>query len=152
MNETKILYGKKKYTFWFVLFLVLSLSACTNSSLQDNAPEKVVQAYFEAWDEKEYEGMYALISDGFKKIEPTATSLEEFTTYAEAQQIESVAIDSIQQISNDGKEALVDYDIVFVIAGKEIPFSGSYTLKYRTNDDVPGWKLIHPYGENIDTS
>ncbi len=30
--------------------------------------------------------------------------------------------------------------------------AGSYSLRYRRNDSIVGWKLIHPYGENVDTS
>ena len=32
--------------------------------------------------------------------------------------------------------------------GTKKEFSSTYTLKKRTN----GWKLIHPYGQNIDTT
>ena len=32
--------------------------------------------------------------------------------------------------------------------GTKKEFSSAYTLKKRAN----GWKLIHPYGENIDTA
>ncbi len=142
----------KKGLLFLSIFITLFLSACSLSSVQDSAPEKVVQNYFEAWNEKNYAGMYAVISDGFKEIEPTATSIDTFTSYAQSQGIESVRINSIKEKSSDGEEALVEYDITFLIKEKEVPFSGSYTLKYRTSDNVPGWKLIHPYGENIDTS
>ena len=31
-------------------------------------------------------------------------------------------------------------------------FSDKFSLKFGQGDIIPGWKLIHPYGENIDTS
>ena len=50
---------------------------------------------------------------------------------------------------NTGQEAGVDYKIE--ITNKDNTrkeFSSTYTLKKRAN----GWKLIHPYGKNIDTT
>ena len=96
--------------------------------------------------------MYSLISDGFKKLEPTANTPEKFAEYAMAQGIEGVRINSIGETSNDGKTASVDYDVEFTVNGQAVPFSGTFTLKYRKDDKTPGWKLIHPYGKNIDTS
>jgi hypothetical protein len=47
------------------------------------------------------------------------------------------------------KEAGVNYKIEIIGKdGAKKEFSSTYTLKKRSN----GWKLIHPYGENIDTT
>ena len=117
------------------------------------SPEKVVEQYFAAWDKKNYPDMYATISDGFKKIEPTARDLRAFKAYAESQGIDNVKILSIKEASNDGTTAAVNYNVEFLLSGgKKSRFDGTFTLKYRQGDVIPGWKLIHPYGENIDTS
>ncbi len=117
------------------------------------SPEEVVRQYFTAWNSKNYPDMYAAISDGFKKIEPTAKDLRTFRAYAESQDITNVKILSIKEASNDGQTASVDYSVEFLLSdGKKSRFDGTFTLKYRQGDVIPGWKLIHPYGENIDTS
>ena len=44
-------------------------------------PEQVVTLYFQAWNDKKYDVMYSLISDGFKQIEPTAKTFDDFKSY-----------------------------------------------------------------------
>lgn|SRR3989344_1245935 len=143
----------------FVVFLASGISYITLT--KDNpipdyetpSPEKVVEQYFVAWSNKNYPDMYATISDGFKRIEPTAKDLGAFKSYAGSQGINNVKILSIKKISNDGKTAAVDYSVEFLLSdGKKSKFDGTYTLKYREGDVILGWKLIHPYGENIDTT
>lgn len=117
------------------------------------SPEKAVNQYFIAWNNKDYVNMYATFSDGFKKIEPTAKTLQDFKNYIDSQGIEKVEIKSIKEISNDGQTASVDYDVEFILSnGQKIPDQGTFTLKYRNADIIMGWKLIHPYGKKIDTS
>jgi len=117
------------------------------------SPEEVVRQYFTSWDKKNYPDMYAAISDGFKKIEPTAKDLRAFKEYAGSQGINSIRIISIKEASNDGITSSVDYSVEFMLSnGKKNKFDGTFTLKYRQGDIIQGWKLIHPYGENIDTS
>lgn len=116
-------------------------------------PDEVVQEYFEAWDRKDYATMYSSFSDGFRKIDENASSLENFKNYVDTQGIESVKISGLKLASNNGITAAVDYSVEFALAdGTAKPFSGTYTLKFRTGDIIRGWKLIHPYGKNIDTS
>ena len=115
-------------------------------------PDAVVRQYFTAWNNKDYANMYATFSDGFKKIEPTATGLQAFKGYVGSQNIESVKVISIREKGNDGQTSSVDYDIEFLLgSGQKLPYQGTFTLKYRSGDVIRGWKLIHPYGENIDT-
>ena len=154
--------GNKKKIVLITGFLLLFIAGIAYISLlpKDEQPEynvpspkEVVRQYFASWDKKIYPDMYAAISDGFKKIEPTARDLRAFRNYAEPQGIENVNILSIKEISNDGRTAAVEYSIEFVLSnGKKTKFDGTFTLKYRQGDIIPGWKLIHPYGENIDDS
>ncbi len=114
-------------------------------------PEKVVVQYFESWSAGDYSNMYATLSDGFKEIEPTAKDLRVFKEYVEIQNINGIEIVNINEISNDEKTAVVEYKVNFILEdSKKEPYSGSFTLKYREADVIRGWKLIHPYGENID--
>ena len=156
----------KKILFIF-LFLVLFVSACAKPQQQQTiqkpiqnvsaenvavlTPEQVVSLYFQAWNDEKYEIMYSLISDGFKKIEPTAKTFEDFKAnmekfYDTANNIR--LLDPKEEYQND-REAGVSYKIEIENKdGTKKDFSSTYTLKKRTN----GWKLIHPYGKNIDTT
>jgi hypothetical protein len=138
-----------------MLIMLLTMGCATQQQGNQNAslqPQDVVALYFQSWDGKDYPVMYAMMSDGFKKIEPTAETLAAFAEYASSQGIDNVRVASIVETSNDGKTATVDYAVEFTAGGKSIPFKGTFTLKYRSLDAEPGWKLIHPYGGNIDTS
>src|SRR3989338_174192 len=77
------------------------------------SPEEVVKQYFNAWNSRNYPDMYAAISDGFKKIEPTAADLRAFKSYAESQGVERANITSIEEKSNDGSTSIVDYSLEF---------------------------------------
>lgn len=116
-------------------------------------PERVVRQYFTAWSNKDYVNMYATISDGFKKIEPGAKDLATFTNYVGSQGIKSIDILNIEEKTNDGETVGVDYSVEFILdSGEKRKFDGSFTLKSREGDIIQGWKLIHPYGDKIDTS
>lgn len=142
----------------FFLFIIAGIAYITlnkEEKIEYETPplEKVVEQYFTSWNSKNYPDMYATMSDGFKKIEPTARNLQAFIEYANSQGIDGIQILSIKEASNDGKTASVDYNVEFLLSnGKKSKFDGTYTLKYREGDVIPGWKLIHPYGENIDTA
>lgn len=128
-----------------ILLIVLFLISCTSI---DEAPAENVRKYFEAWNQKDYATMYSLISEGFKKIEPTANTFDNFKKYASSQGIEGVRVNDVRVLVNDNKKSSVAYEIEYNIKGEWKGFSGTYTLKLKEN----GWKLIHPYGENIDES
>lgn len=120
---------------------------------QTAPPAEVVRQYFESWDAEDWPNMYATLSDGFKKIDPQAKDLASFRLFASSQGIAVVKIVSIREESNDGKTASVKYSAEFILSdGSTTPFSDSFSLKFREVDIIPGWKLIHPYGENIDTT
>ena len=114
-------------------------------------PKQVVILYFQAWNDEQYDVMYSLISDGFKQIEPTAKTFNDFKPYMEKFYDTSLGVSVIEakESYKNEKEAGVDYKIEITRKdGAKREFSSTYTLKKREN----GWKLIHPYGENIDTS
>lgn len=133
--------------------LVYQLSQPKPVDYQVPSPQDVVRQYFESWNNKDWPNMYAAISDGFKKIDPNAKNLEAFRTFASSQGIEGVNILSIKETSNDGTTANVAYSVEFVLSdGSKRAFSDRFTLKFRQGDIIQGWKLIHPYGHNVDTS
>src|SRR3989338_9206815 len=89
----------------FVVFLASGIAYITLTK-DDQIPdyetpssEKVVEQYFAAWGNKNYPDMYAAISDGFKRIEPTARDLRAFKEYAGSQGIDGVNILSIKESS-----------------------------------------------------
>ncbi len=140
----------------FVIGLIF-VQVTQQNQLADNyqvaAPEGVVKQYFESWDKKDWPNMYAAISDGFKKIDTNAKDLDAFRNFASSQGIEGVKIISINLASNDGSTAAVAYSVEFALSGGSTrPFNDSFTLRFRQGDIIPGWKMIHPYGSNADTS
>lgn len=147
------------YTGLVILFLILIGGIIwVNSKPKEQeynfpSPEEVVRQYFESWDKKDWPNMYATLSDGFKKIDPYAKNLATFKEFADSQGIENIEIVNIKEISNDGSTASVSYSVKFILSGNsQREFSDKFTLKFRQGDVIQGWKLIHPYGENIDTN
>ena len=168
------------YLFIFI-FLILFSSACAKQQAQQQTiqksvstvpsedvsvltPEEVVILYFQAWNDEQYDVMFSLISDGFKNIEPTAKTFDDFKSYMEKFYDTSLGVKIVEakESYRTEKEAGVDYKIEITRKdGTKREFSNVYTLKKRasnasererTRSQVTGWKLIHPYGENIDTS
>ncbi len=137
-----------------ILIISVILIACapTKPKTSESEAVEVVRTYFEAWDGQDWLTMYSLMSDGFKKIDPNAKTLQDFEAFASRQGITSVRINSITEKLNDGTSATIDYDVTFTIKGKETPFKSTFTIRYKPDDAAPGWKLIHPYGPNIDTT
>lgn len=151
--------NKILYTGLIVLFVIFIAGIIwTNNKPKAEeyifpSPENVVEKYFTSWSNKDYVNMYSVFSDGFKKIEPTAKTLQGFKNYVDSQGIENAEIKEIKELSNDGQTASVDYNVEFILDnGQKTPYQGTFTLKYRQGDVIQGWKLIHPYGDNIDTS
>ena len=116
------------------------------------SPEDVVRLYFTAWDDKQYPDMYSTIADDFKRSEPTAHNLSAFRSYVEQQHVTQIILADLQQISNDGMLANVTYDIRLARDDTIVPLQGTFVLGNKQADIIRGWKLIHPYGENEDTS
>lgn len=158
----------KKLMLLNFLLIVLLVNACAKQQAQEQTaqktmptvssedvssltPEQVVILYFQAWNDEQYDVMYSLISDGFKQIDPQAKTLGEFKANMEKfyDTALGVRIVEAKESYNNEQEAGVDYKIE--ITNKDNTkkeFSSTYTLKKRAN----GWKLIHPYGKNIDTT
>ncbi len=156
-RQKKIKYGG---LILLLVFLGLGLFLSNTKQKQEEQqayqfppPETVVRHYFTAWNDKNYPEMYATLSDGFKKIDPHSKDLATFRQFASAQGIEKVTIIAITEKSNNGQTAEVKYAVESTLSdGTTNPFEGTFTLKNRPGDVIRGWKLIHPYGDNIDTS
>ena len=157
----------KNINFLFFLLLILFLGACSKSETAQNQedtlhkilsddvsslnPEQVVTLYFQSWNEKQYGIMYSLISDGFKEIEPTAKTLDDFQAYMDSffETSSGINILKVKEAYQNNKDAGINYKIEIVSKdGTKKEFENAYTLKKRSD----GWKLIHPYGDNIDTT
>ena len=144
----------KRYLFVVLITSLFFVASCSNINKNDSnlkTSELVVRSYFESWNSKDYKTQYDQISDGFKRIDPNAKDLSIFSKYSAKffEQANGIEIVSIKEVLNDGETATVDYTINIIKEdGSKTKFSSTYTLRFREN----GWKLIHPYGENIDTS
>ncbi|MBI3037369.1 nuclear transport factor 2 family protein [Candidatus Woesearchaeota archaeon] len=112
-------------------------------------PAEVVRLYYESFDKKDYAAMYALISDGFKEIEPTAKTYGLFAAemgkYFKSGR--GMKVLEMKEPEVDGDTAVVGYRVVLQLNTGERELDSVFTLRKRHN----GWKLIHPYGQNIDT-
>ena len=172
---------KTKFSIIFFLFLILFINACaktqqtqqqiqkpiktiSSEDVSTLTPEQIVTLYFQALNDERYDVMYSLVSDGFKQIEPTAKTFNDFKSYMEKFYDTALGvrvIEAKESYKND-KESGVEYKIEITNKdGTKKEFSSTYTLKKRasnasererTRSQVTGWKLIHPYGQNIDTS
>jgi len=152
-TNKKILYiGLVALFVIFIIGIIWTNNKPKAEEYEFPSPTEVVEQYFTAWDNKDYVNMYATFSDGFKKIEPTAETLYDFKNYVGAQNVERIEIVNIEEKSNKGETASVDYNVIFISSNNQVPYEGTFTLKYRKGDVIQGWKLIHPYGKNIDTS
>ncbi|MBS3080247.1 hypothetical protein J4221_02140 [Candidatus Pacearchaeota archaeon] len=137
----------------FVIGIIWTNSKPKAEEYNFPSPKEVVEQYFTSWNNKDYVNMYAHFSDGFKNIEPTAATLQDFKNYVSSQNIEEVEIVNIEEVSNDGQIASVNYEVIFTLTNdQKISHKDKFTLKSRQGDVIQGWKLIHPYGENIDNS
>ena len=135
----------------FSLFGSQELSQPTEYTIK--TAQEVARQYFESWDKEDYPNMYATVSDGFKRIDLNAKDLNTFKNFASSQGITGVKIIEIKEESNDGRAAVVAYSVEFILSDdRKQNFSDKFSLKFGQGDIIPGWKLIHPYGENIDTS
>ncbi|MBI2449048.1 DUF4829 domain-containing protein [Candidatus Pacearchaeota archaeon] len=136
-----------------VIFVTIRNKKLQQESYTFPSPEEVVRQYFTAWNNKDYANMYATFSDGFKKLDPNAKDLATFRNFAALQGIDNINVINIKEISNDGETASVEYSVEFILSeGSKRQFSDKFTLKFRQGDIIQGWKLIHPYGTNVDTS
>ena len=138
-----------------LIIVLLTLTACTQTKIEAKdisalAPKEVVESYFNSWAAKDYQTMYSLISDGFKKIEPTATTYDKFEAEISKYYDTANGIKLLEtgDVAIEGDSATVSYKIELGLKTGKKTYDGVYTLRKRAN----GWKLIHPYGQNIDTS
>ncbi len=146
---------EKMFLVLFVILLVLVIVQQTgsiNQTVSRSTPEGSVRYYFEAWNNKSYDVMYNAISDGFKKVEPTAANLSEFTKLINSSDVNRVDILLINTTSNDGFSANVDFDVIYYINNVPAPSKSNFLLIYRSDDRVPGWKIIQPYGAKVESS
>lgn len=132
-------------------FVLVLLSACAPHVISDPEPAAVVQDYYAALNARDYAAMYALISPGFKLLEPTAGNVESFSAAMAAffDTAQSIEVARADVRSNDGKTAVVDYVAISTMNdGSTRELKSAFTLRKKED----GWKLIHPYGEHKDLS
>lgn len=133
-----------------VLLLVITLSGFgAKRDFSKLSPTEVVQEYYEAFGRQDYAAMYALMSDGFKKVEPTAKDFETFKSYISKyyETADGVKVLGAREVSNDGMQAVVDYEVELFIKTGSRKVESEFVLKKKEN----GWKLVHPYGLNPET-
>lgn len=139
---------KAVISLFFVGFL---LGCAQQSSPESDIAQKIVADYYTALNNQDYQTMYGFISEGFKKIEPTAATYDDFEEYMSKffDTMEGIEVTSTKMASVGSNEIVVDYVAVMKMkTGGTKELKSSFTVKKKPE----GWRLIHPYGENIDTS
>lgn len=112
-------------------------------------PREVVALYFQSLKNESYDVMYSLVSDGFKQVEPSAKTSDEFRQHMQLL-YRAATIDLIDASvsSQSQNEANVNYKIEIEKDGTRKLFTSSYILRKKAN----GWKFINPYGDNVDNT
>lgn len=139
--------------FMFILLTLILLASCSpKASSEDTAiAVKVVNEYYTALNNKDYLTMYSLISEGFKKIEPTANTYESFEAYIAKffDAANGIRITSTKIVSATSTEVVVEYvALVELKNGATKELKSLFTVKKKPE----GWKLVHPYGDKKDLS
>ncbi|MFA6022544.1 MAG: NTF2-like N-terminal transpeptidase domain-containing protein [Candidatus Pacearchaeota archaeon] len=128
-----------------------SMGNNSNKIITEDDSAKAVREYFNAWDKKDYGKMYQLISDGFKDNETTAKNFLIYKTYMNSQDVNRVRTIELMLIDKEDSVARIEYSIELISKkGLITPLNEEFTLKYFPNSTIPGWKLIHPYGNFVD--
>lgn len=160
---------KKQLLFLEILaiILLLGLAACSQtnegsvsppseqekavkteaSDLSSLGPEDVVKAYYQARANKDYRTAYALISDGFKEIDPTAETYEKFQAEM-SHSFSSINITNPVEIgpfSIEKDRAIVSYRLNF-----EHENGGPFRYSHKLMKAQSGWKILNPYGKYYD--
>ena len=136
--------------------LIVLLTACapvqiTPGPKVEGKPVDIVKMYYAAWGSKDYAKMYGLVSDGWKALEPTAHTEQDFAANMAGfwKKADGIRATFASEQSNDGKEAVVSVALeITTLDGRYINTNQTLTLAMKGN----GWKLVHPYGEHKDDS
>lgn len=131
--------------------LLFVLAGCAEQSLEAETAKKIVVDYYTALNNKDYQTMYDLISEGFKQIEPTAATYKDFEAYMSKffDTANGISVTSTNAVVVSSSEVVVDYVAVIELKnGGSKEFKSSFTVKKKPE----GWRLIHPYGEKKDLS
>lgn len=134
-----------------VLAFVLLVACAPAPSADAEAARQVVLDYYAAFDARDYRTMYALISEGFKELEPTAATYDDFEAYMSSffDTASGIRVASAEVAYATATEVGVNYVAVITFKnGAEQELKSTFTVKKKQE----GWRLIHPYGEHIDLS
>ena len=128
------------------------LAGCAQQQNPEAAlAKKIVIDYYTALNNKDYQTMYDLMSEGFKQIEPTAATYEIFVASMSKffDTANGIHVTSTKATSATLTEIVVDYVAVIELKnGRSKELKSSFTVRKKPE----GWKLIHPYGDKIDFS
>lgn len=102
-----------KYVYALVVTLLLLTTACAQqpSASETAIAEKIVVDYYTALNNKDYQTMYGLISEGFKQIEPTAKTYDAFSTYMSKffDTAKSIRVESTKATSATPANIVIEY-------------------------------------------
>jgi hypothetical protein len=135
--------------------LVLLAGCAQQQATGTDDPEEVMRTvairYYEALDARDYLTMYGLISEGFKQLEPTARTYGDFEAYMSRfhDTATGIRVASAEVAYATGTEVGVSYVAIITLKdGRESELKSTFTVRKKPE----GWRLIHPYGQNIDES
>ncbi len=142
---------KVRNIFVFIVVLLFVIGCSRDQAKEVSIGEQIVRSYYTALDAKDYQMMYGLISEGFKQIEPTAKDYNTFEAYMSKFYDTATGISVERTTVTSAQESEIGVDYVAVIQlknGEKKELKSSFTVRKKQE----GWRLIHPYGQNIDNS
>ena len=142
---------KRLFAFIAMLLMVGCSAPPEPSPFVAGTPVEILEDYYAAWAIKDYKTMYFLVSDGWKALESTAHTEEDFAEFLDGfyDNAKGLRLTFASEQYNTGSEATVSFALeVELYDGSFLNNDQTLTLRLKKN----GWKLIHPYGDYADLS
>ena len=138
MEENSAKKSKKGIVTTSIIIIILIIAGAISwyiiSNMDQNKPEEVLNAYISCLENKDYEGMYTLISDSTKTRIDKDTYISRNKNIYEGIEATNIEVSNINVVSdNNSSNYTVSYTMSFdTLAGN---LSNNYTMTFDRQDD-----------------
>ena len=138
MEENSAKKSKKGIVITSIIIIILIIAGAISwyiiSNMDQNKPEEVLNAYISCLENKDYEGMYTLISDSTKTRIDKDTYISRNKNIYEGIEATNIEVSNINVVSdNNSSNYTVSYTMSFdTLAGN---LSNNYTMTFDRQDD-----------------
>ena len=138
MEENIAKKSKKGIVITSIIIIILIIAGAISwyiiSNMDQNKPEEVLNAYISCLENKDYEGMYTLISDSTKTRIDKDTYISRNKNIYEGIEATNIEVSNINVVSdNNSSNYTVSYTMSFdTLAGN---LSNNYTMTFDRQDD-----------------